>query len=638
MSTGSTVAVKNGEVPTRDQIALEDTWDLSGIYADEGGWESDAERMPELIATVTSHRGALGESAQRLRQALDDLMALRQTLERLRVYAHLRRDENVADSQSLARYERSVAMAIAAAEGLAFIEPELLSLPPERFDVLRADSVLELYTHMLEDLARRRPHVRSAEIEQILAQSADIARAPSDAFTALDNADLTFGRVRDETGKEIELTKARHALLLRSKDRQTRRRASETFSKAYLAHQHTLAALHGASVRGDVFQARVRQHPSAREAALFGDNVPTAVYDTLISSVRAAQPVLARYLNLRSQLLEVDELAAYDLLVPLSPEQEQYHDYRDGVELVLSGLNLLGEEYVSDLRAGFANRWVDVHETKGKRSGAYSSGAYAAPPVILMNWNGTMNDVFTLAHEAGHAMHSFYADANLPFHEAGYPIFLAEIASTVNEVLLTWSLLAQTPEDDALGRFAILDRFAETYFGTVVRQTMFAEYEQRVHALAESGQPLTLDVLNDIYGELYETYLPGVAVDAGVRVNWARIPHFYRAFYVYQYATGLSAAIAIARAIRDEGEPARERYRQLLASGGSDYPLELLARAGVDLTSPKPIEAGLAEFEGIVTEMERIVASGALAASNATLNTGSNGHSEHGGTTAPTVA
>jgi oligoendopeptidase F len=635
MSTPSTVTFKTGEVPTREQIALEDTWDLSGIYAEESDWESDAEQMPELIAGVTSHRGELGESAPRLRQALDDLMTLRQTLERLRVYAVLRRDENVADSQSLARYERSVALAIAAAEALAFIEPELLSLPPERFDELRADSVLGPYNHMLDDLARRRPHVRSAEIEQILAQGADVARAPSDAFTALDNADLTFGRVLDESGNEIELTKARHALLLRSKDRETRRRASETFSKAYLAHQHTLAALHGASMRGDVFQARVRQHPSAREAALFGDNVPTAVYDTLISSVRAAQPVLARYLELRSRILEVDQLAAYDLLVPLSPEQEQHHDYRDGVELVLGGLNLLGDEYVGDLRAGFANRWVDVHETKGKRSGAYSSGAYAAPPVILMNWNGTMNDVFTLAHEAGHAMHSFYADANRPFHEAGYPIFLAEIASTVNEVLLTWSLLEQTPEDDALGRFAILDRFAETYFGTVVRQTMFAEYEQRVHALAESGQPLTLDVLNDIYGELYATYLPGVAVDAGVRVNWARIPHFYRAFYVYQYATGLSAAIAIARAIRDEGEPARERYRQLLASGGSDYPLKLLARAGVDLTSSKPIEAGLAEFERVVSEMEEIVAFGALERSNATPSAPTNGQSDPGGTAAP---
>ncbi|MDF3018360.1 MAG: oligoendopeptidase plasmid [Thermomicrobiales bacterium] len=621
MTSQNTAEIPAGEVPTRDQIALEDnTWDLSGIYPAESDWEADADRMSALIETVVNHRGALGESATRLCQALDDIMILRQTLERIRVYAALRRDENLANSEALGRYERSVAIAIEAGEALAFVEPELLALPPERLDELRADPRLAPYQHMLDDLARRRPHVRSAEIEQILAQGADVARAPSDAFTALDNADLTFGRVRDETGNEIELTKARHALLLRSKDRETRRRASETFTKAYLDHRHTLAALHGASVRGDVFQARVRNHLSAREAALFWDNVPTAVYDTLVASIRAAQPELAQYLELRKQVLGLDELATYDLVVPLSPEPEQRHDYAEGVDLVLGGLGLLGADYVDDLRTGFARRWVDVHETKGKRSGAYSSGAYAAPPVILMNWNGTMNDVFTLAHEAGHAMHSFYADANLPFHEAGYPIFLAEIASTVNEVLLTWSLLEQTAEDDALGRFAILDRFAETYFGTVVRQTMFAEYEQRVHAMAESGKPLTVDVLNEIYGELYQTYLPGVTVDEGVRVNWARIPHFYRAFYVYQYATGLSAAIAIARAIRDEGEPARERYRRLLASGGRDYPLVLLAEAGVDLTSPRPIEAGLAEFESIVSEMEQIVASGAL-----TRTSGDNG-------------
>src|SRR5919107_3914697 len=298
------------------------------------------------IAAVVNHRGALGESAARLRQALDDIMTLRQTLERNRVYASLRRDENLDNSEALARYERSVAVAIEAGEALAFVEPELLGLPPQRLDELRADPVLAPYQHMLDDLARRRPHVRSAEIEQLLAQGADVARAPSDAFTALDNADLTFGRVRDETGKEIELTKARHALLLRSKDRETRRRASETFTKAYLDHRHTLAALHGASVRGDVFQARVRNYPSAREEALFGDNVPTAVYDTLIASIRAAQPVLARYLELRRQVLGLNQLAAYDLLVPLSPEQEQRHDYREGVDLVLGGPRLPGEDYV----------------------------------------------------------------------------------------------------------------------------------------------------------------------------------------------------------------------------------------------------------------------------------------------------
>jgi oligoendopeptidase F len=608
----ATLEIPRGEVPTRDQIAVEDTWDLSPLYSDGATWDADAERLPRLIETAASHQGALGESPSRLRQALDDIMALRQALERLRVYATLRKDENNADTDSLARYERSVALSIQAAEALAFVEPELLSLPPRRFDALRAEPLLEVYQHMMDDLARRRPHVRSLEVEQVLAQGADIARAPSDAFTALDNADLTFGRVRDDEGHEIELTKARHGLLLRSQDRETRRRSYETFTRAYLNHRYSLAALHGASVRGDMFQARVRHHPSAREAALFDENVPTAVYDTLIASVRQARPILERYLELRRQVLGVEALAAYDLVVPLSLQPERRFDYREAVALVLDGINLLGERYAADLGAGFDQRWVDVHETKGKRSGAYSWGAYGAPPVILMNWNGTMNDVFTLAHEAGHAMHSLYADANLPFHQAGYPIFLAEIASTVNEVLLTWRLLDALPEEDMLRRFALLDRFAETYFGTVVRQTMFAEYEQRVHALAESGKPLTVDVLSDAYAGLSDTYLPGVTIDEGMRLNWARIPHFYRAFYVYQYATGLSAAIALARAIRDEGEPARERYLRLLASGGRDYPLTLLAEAGVDLTTPDPIEAGLTEFANVVAEMERIVAAGTL--------------------------
>jgi oligoendopeptidase F len=602
----------SGDVPTRDQIAIEDTWDLTTLYPTDTDWERDLARIPDLLNAVTGHAGHMGESPARLRQAIDDMMALHSTLERVRVYASLRKDEDTTNPGALSRYERSVAAAIEAGQALAFFEPELLALDVPAFDALRTAPDLQPYHHMLDDLARQRPHVRSLEVEQLLAQSADVARGASDSFGALDNADLRFGLVTDENGNELELTKARHGLLMRSPDRATRQRSYETFTKSYLDHKHTLAAMHSASVRSDVFYARARNHATAREAALFSHNVPTTVYDTLIASVRNARPVFARYLDLRRKLLGLTDLAAFDLLVPLSPEPEARYEYRAGVDEVLGGLSLLGEDYVEQLKAGFDQRWVDVHETRGKRSGAYSSGAYGAPPVILMNWNGTMNDVFTLAHEAGHAMHSFLADENLPFHEAGYPIFLAEIASTVNEVLLTWSLLDALPAEDAAGRFAILDRFAEAFYGTVVRQTMFAEYEQQVHALVEAGEPLTLDRLNEIYGNLYADYTPGVVIDEGVRINWGRIPHFYRAFYVYQYATGLSAAIALASAIRDEGKAARDRYLTLLASGGKDYPLNLLKEAGVDLTTPEPIEAALAEFERVVTEMEQIVDSGQL--------------------------
>ena len=603
---------KQHEVLTRDQVAREDTWNLTTIYPDEAGWDADAARLRDQVAAVVAERGQLGASVAALARVLDAAMAARLTIERLRVYANLRRDEDTGDSDAMARYERSVALAVEAGEALAFFEPELLALPAATLATLAADPALGRYAHLLDNLQRRRPHVRSVEVEEVLAQGADVARAPHDAFTALDNADLDFGRVRDESGDEIALTKARHALLLRSKNRDVRRGAHEALVGEYHAHRHTLAALHAASVRTDVFRARVRHHPSARAAALFDDNIPAAVYDSLVAAVREARPTLERAMALRQRVLGVDRLAGYDLAVTLSPEPERRYGYREAVDIVLGGLESLGERYVDDLRAGFDARWVDVHETKGKRSGAYSWGVYGAPPVILMNWNGTINDVFTLAHEAGHAMHSFYADRAQPYHDAGYSIFLAEIASTVNEVLLGWHLLDRTPADDRLGRFALLNRFADAYFGTVVRQTMFAEFEDRTHAQVEAGTPLTLDALNDAYAELFANYTPGVEVDDLVRGLWGRVPHFYRAFYVFQYATGMSAAIAIARMLRDEGAPAQERYLGMLTAGGSDYSLPTLARAGVDLASPEPVRAGLAEYERVVAEMERLVADGAL--------------------------
>nr|MBA3415885.1 oligoendopeptidase F [Chloroflexia bacterium] len=557
--------------------------------------------------------GRLGEGASALAAAIADVMALRLLLEKVRVFATLRHHEDMTDGPALARYERSARLALDAGEALAFFEPELLALPANQLAAFTAAPELGAYRHLLDDLARNRPHVRSVEVEEILAQVADVERGAAESFGALDNADLTYGTVRDEAGTEVTLTKGRHSLLMRSKDRAVRQAAHEAFMAPYLAHRHTLAALYASSVRGDTFGARVRRHPSAREAALFATNLPVAVYDTLVASVREATPVVGRYLELRRRVLGLNALRAWDLQVPLSPEPERRYAYREAVETVLAGLGPLGDGYAADLRQGFDRRWVDVYETKGKRSGAYSWGVYGAPPVILMNWNGTIGDLFTLAHEAGHAMHSLYADAAQPFHAARYPIFLAEIASTVNETLLNWHLIGQTPADDALGRFALLNRFADTYFGTVVRQTMFAEFEARTHETAEAGDPLTLDGLDALYGELYAAYTPGVEVDAAVRVTWGRIPHFYRAFYVFQYATGLSAAIALAAALRDEGAPAQERFLAFLAAGGSDYPLPILNRAGVDLSSPAPIRAGLAEFERVVAAMEEIEGSGALA-------------------------
>jgi oligoendopeptidase F len=597
---------------TRDQVAVSDTWDLTTIYVDDDAWKTDLLNAQQLLQTAASHRDHLAESPARLRRALDDSMLLRETLERLFVYARLRLDEDTANTASIGRQDRVTAFSIEAGQALAFFDPEVLAIPEERVQELIQDEALATYRHLLDDLLRNRPHVRSTEVEEILAQSADLARAARDSFNALDNADLDYGIIEDENGESIQLTKGRYQLLLESKNRDVRRRAFEQHLDEYVAHRYTLASLHAASVRKDVFYARAHDHGSAREAALFGSNIPISVYDSLITATREAKPAIERYHDLRRRALGIEDLALYDMYVPLAPEPELSYSYAGAIEIVLRGVAALGDDYVSELASGLRGRWVDVYETKGKRSGAYSWGAYGSPPVILMNWNGSMDHVFTLAHEAGHAMHSFLADRAQPYHDAQYSIFLAEIASTLNEVLLTWQLLRELPEDDVKNRFSILNRLADTISGTLVRQTMFAEYELRTHEAAERGEPLTLDTLDDIYDDVYAAYIPGVARDDRTKLGWSRIPHFYNAFYVFQYATGISAAIALARSIRDEGRPAVDRFLRMLEAGGSDYSLNILREAGVDLGSPAPVRAALAEFDAIVSELTRLADRGAL--------------------------
>jgi oligoendopeptidase F len=598
---------------TRDQVALEEQWDLSRIFATDEDWEAALERAKTLVEQAQAHRGSLGESATRLCQALEDTMAAYQIVESVNNYAALRRDEDTTEPAATARYDRATALAVEAGQALAFLQPEILAIPEEQLNTYIEDPLLASYRHILDDIQRRRKHTRSIEVEEVLAQGADVARTPRDVFTALDNGDLTYGVVEDDDGNEVELTKGRFQLLMESKKRPVRERAYKTLMSAYDAHKQSLAALHGSSVRKDVFYARVRGYETAREAALFDDNVPESVYDSLIAAVHDARPAIERYLKLRQRILNVEQLEIYDLMVPLATLPERLYTFDEAVDIVLSGVELLGERYQHDLATGFRSRWVDVHETKGKRSGAYSWGTYGAGPVILMNWNGTLDHVYTLGHEAGHAMHSLYSYKSQPFHDSHYSIFLAEIASTLNEVLLTWDLLAKTPDDDKAMRFSLLNHFADSFVTTLIRQVQLAEFEFRTHTAAEKGEPLTLERLNEMYDQVTETNLPGVNRDDFARLNWSRIPHFYRAFYVFQYATGLSAAVALATRIRDEGPPAVDRYHELLSAGGSDYPLPVLARAGVDLSTPEPVRAALREFGTTVRQMEELVEAGALA-------------------------
>ncbi len=594
------------EALTRDQVPDSEKWDLTSIYPSDTEWESDLNRIGGLVDVAAAYRGSLGESAETLFGALDASTAAEKILERVVVYAHLRRDEDHANPVWQSGYDRAVRAAIEGSQKLAFFQPELLQIPESTFDAFVADPALADYQHVLEDAGRRRAHTRSIEIEELLAQSLDIARTAGESFNALNDADLTFGTVKDDQGNEVVLTRSRAQLLLESKNRDVRRDAYAGLIGAYKDHLNTVATLHGSSVRKDVFYARARNYPSARASALFNSNVPEAVYDNLVATVRGAQDPIKRYLGLRQGLLGVDQLALYDLYVPLSPAPERMFTPEEAVQVVLQGVSPLGDTYVNDLDHLFKSRIVDWQETKGKDSGAYSSSTYDANPVILMNWNGTTDHVFTLAHEAGHAMHSFYAMANQPYQYYQYSIFGAEIASTVNEVLLTWDLLRQTPEENVLERFAILNRFADSIWGTLFRQTMFAEFEHLTHQAAEAGAPLTAETISDIYGGLADVYRPGVENEEASRIEWSRVPHFYRAFYVYQYATGISSALALASKIRDEGEEARERYLGMLKAGGSDYPIVLLEQAGVDLTTPEPIEKAVAVFDDAVAEMEAI--------------------------------
>ncbi|MCO5215312.1 MAG: oligoendopeptidase F [Thermomicrobiales bacterium] len=597
----------------RADIPIEETWDLSGMFADDDAWNAAAESAPAEIESVAAYRGSFVNGPAAIRVALDASYALQEKLGKLIVYALLRKDEDQTNTENLARADKAIQISVLAGEKLSWVTPELVALSPEDMAAAIASEELAPYRFQLENIERGRAHVRSEEVETVLAQLSEVLGASGDVMGALDDADIDYGTITDEDGNEVHLTKGRYAVIQEGRNRDVRAAASKAFHKPYHAHTYTFGSLFSTSVKGDVAGARIRGHESARAAALFSNNIPESVYDTLVQTVREkATPVVGRYLKLRMRALGLDKLKSYDGRVPLTPESKVIYSFDQGRDIVLNGLGALGETYVNDLRDGFSSRWVDIHETKGKRSGAYSWGTYGAPPVMLMNWNGTLNDVFTLAHEAGHSMHSFYAQEAQPIQYAGYSIFLAEIASTVNEVLLNWHLLNQPESQDPVQRFSLLNRFADTYLGTVGRQTMFAEFEQVTHEMVENGGALVPEVLSQIFGDLFATYNPGYEIDDSITITWARIPHFYNAFYVYQYATGMSSAINLAAAVRDEGEEARVRYLEMLAAGGNDYPMNVLKRAGVDLETAAPIERGIAEFDAVITEMEKLADEGVL--------------------------
>lgn len=592
-------------VPTRDEIPEADCWDLTPLYADDDAWEKEFADLQQRYPQIAQFRGKLAESAASLLSALEFEKSIDQPLERLGTYASLRVSENASDPAFLEREARLQNLHTDIVEKCSFISPELMAIPEVKFSALVAAPELAPWRTVLERLRRFRPHTLNENEERLLAMSSQPLSGHEETFSQLTNVDLKFGLITDSEGNDIELSQSSFGSFLVKHDRDLRRRAFHRFYEEFSDHKFTLASTLASSVRTDVFRAKARNYPSARAAALFRNNIPLGVYDNLIATVRANLAPLYRYYELRRIALGIDKIHHYDTYVPLVPQLGTHLSFDEAIDKVTAAVAPLGGEYTRELEAGLRGRWCDRYESKGKRSGAFSGGCYGSPPYILMNYKpDVFADMFTLAHEAGHSMHTWYAQRNQTFQDHHYPIFLAEVASTFNEELLTHDLLAKT--DDPQMRAYLLNRQIDDLRGTIYRQTMFAEFEKIIHERQEAGEALTLDTITKTYRELLAAYFgPGFTLDPQLDLECLRIPHFYSAFYVYQYATGMSAAIALSRRVLETGDPSR--YLGFLKSGGKQYPIDTLKAAGVDMTSPAPVEAALQLFGRRVDELAALL-------------------------------
>ena len=594
------------KIRTRSEIPESDKWDLTGLFADAGKWREDFIWVQGTYPRLKEWKGKLGESAKNLADCLEFEKALELKLERLHHFASLQLAEDSANNEYLARIGQIQNLMTKIAEAGAFIVPEIQAIDDETFARFVADPVLSEWRIKMHKIRRLKPHVLSEPEERILALGKVALSGYDETFSQLTDVDMKFGVLTDEAGREKALTQSSFSSFLVKRDPELRRRAFHQFYEEFQDHQYTLAASLAYSVKADVFRARARHYESALEAALFPDDVPVSVYEGLIASVRANLKPLFRYFELRRRVLDLPELHHYDTYVPLVPEVETRVTFDRAVEHVLAALAPLGKEYVDVLAGGLQGRWCDRYETKGKRSGAFSSGSYGASPYILMNYkDDVFADVYTLAHEAGHSMHTWFSQKSQRFQDYDYPIFLAEVASTFNEELLSHHLLEQT--SDPKMRAYIINRQIDDLRGTLFRQTMFAEFEKIIHAIEESGDALTLDVFKSEYRKLLEIYFAqNFVFDPQLDLECLRIPHFYSAFYVYKYATGISAAVALSERVLSGKSGRVDAYLNFLRSGGSKFPLEALKIAGVDMATPAPIESTLQLFERRLDELESL--------------------------------
>ncbi|CAM4091805.1 oligopeptidase PepB [Bacillus manliponensis] len=595
-------------LPPRSEVEEKYTWRLEDIFKTDADWENEFQEIKGVIPKLAEYKGKLGDSAAALLEALqyEDEVSMR--LGKLYTYAHMRYDQDTTNSTYQALNDRAKNLYSQASSAMAYIVPEILTIPEEKLkSFLQENKELNVYAHALEEITRQRPHVLSEAEEALLAEASEVMSASSNTFGMLNNADLKFPSITDEDGEDVEVTHGRYIQFLESEDARVRRDAFQAVYETYGKYKNTFSSTLNGAIKRNNFYARVRKYDSARQAALSNNNIPESVYDQLVDTVNENLHLLHRYIDIRKRALGLDELHMYDLYTPLVQEVKMKVTYEEAQDLLLKSLDVLGEEYVDILKEAYENRWVDVYENKGKRSGAYSSGAYGTNPYILMNWHDNVNNLFTLAHEFGHSVHSYYTRETQPHVYGDYSIFVAEVASTCNEALLNDYLLKTT--EDKKKRLYLLNHYLEGFRGTVFRQTMFAEFEHTIHKKVQEGHAVTPDMLTEIYYELNKKYFgDSVVIDEEIGLEWSRIPHFYYNYYVYQYATGFSAATALSKQILEEGEPAVERYiNEFLKAGSSDYPIEVLKKAGVDMTSPEPVKEALQVFEEKLNELEALL-------------------------------
>jgi len=591
-------------VPERGEIEEEYKWDLGDLYADVEAWEEDFERAGDLIEDVAAYEGRTTESAATLCDLLETRERLMRTVSNVYSFASMRSDEDTRDQEAQALQTRARSLYSEAQSAASFLEPELQSVDRTTVEaMIEEEPDLEEYEHYFDDVLRMKPHTRSAEVEALIADLSEVLGA-DEAYNMLTNADMEFPAVEDPEGEERRITLSNFTTLQKEPDREFRREVYEAFYDEWEGVRNAVAAALRSSTKADVKLARARSYDSAREAALDDPNVPVAVYDNLVETVHDNLDVLHDHVALKRDALGVDEVRMWDLYAPLAEDDPEI-EYERAREYVVEAVAPLGENYQSRMAQGLESRWIDVYENAGKQSGAYSGGTYDSQPYILMNYQDDISSMFTLAHELGHSMHSELASEHQPYVYSSYEIFVAEVASTVNETLLTHHLL-DTLEDEHRRRH-VLDEYLERVRSTLFRQTMFAEFEQETHRVASEGGALTPDRFDELYGELKADYYGDERVDDRIAREWMRIPHFYRAFYVYQYATGISAAVALADRIRDRGEPAAEDYLNFLRMGSRKYPLELLREAGVDMADPEPVEAAIDSYGEFVETFRELL-------------------------------